>query len=57
MKRLFVTDLAAGKPANSCFLVVSKDRRLTQKQSPYLALVLADRTGKINARVWDNADQ
>ncbi|HEY4683243.1 MAG TPA: OB-fold nucleic acid binding domain-containing protein [Candidatus Acidoferrales bacterium] len=57
MKRLFVTDLAAGKPANSCFLVVAKDRRLTQKQSPYLALVLADRTGKINARVWDNADQ
>ncbi len=57
MKRLFVTDLQAGKPANACFLVLFKDRRLTQKQAPYLALVLADRTGRMDARVWENADQ
>jgi 3'-5' exoribonuclease len=57
MKRLFVADLAAGKPANSSFLVISKDRRLTQKQAPYLALILGDRTGKIDARIWDKVEQ
>jgi 3'-5' exoribonuclease len=38
----------------SFFLVVSKQVRLKKNGEPYLALTLSDKTGSIEAKLWDN---
>jgi 3'-5' exoribonuclease len=55
VKKLHVTDLAQqeGRVITDYFLVQSKDTRATRDGKPYLALKLSDRTGQIEARVWD----
>lgn len=56
MKQLYVADLARheSQGITSFFLVQSKTLRSTREGKPYLALRLADRTGTIEARVWDD---
>lgn len=55
MKTVYVTDLARqeSQVITSFFLVQSKALRSTREGKPYLALRLADRTGSVEARVWD----
>lgn len=55
MKSLFVTDLPQqeNQTIASFFLVQLKSLRSTREGKPYLALRLADRTGSIEARMWD----
>lgn len=61
-KKLFVRDLREGQdlgendPAGEVFLVTEKGLRTTQAGRKYLAAELADRTGRIQARAWDNAE-
>ena len=59
MKDLYVANLAGheGQAITSYFLVQSKERRSTKDGKPYLALRLADRTGWIEARMWDGVDE
>ena len=54
-KTLFITDLAPGQQIREIFLVARKSLAETKAGKPYLALGLMDRTGEIEARVWDNA--
>lgn len=56
-KKQFIKDLALGDMVDSQFLVISK-RYLNFKRTvgKYLALTLADRTGEIQAKVWDQAE-
>ena len=54
-KTLFVADLTAGQQVQEIFLVARKTLAETKAGKPYLALGLMDRTGEIEARVWDNA--
>ena len=54
-KTLFITDLAPGQQVREIFLVARKSLAETKAGKPYLALTLMDRTGEIEARVWDNA--
>jgi 3'-5' exoribonuclease len=59
MKDIYVSDLAAwdeGKTFDSYFLVLSKQTRSTKTNKPYLNLSLGDKTGQIEARVWDPTD-
>jgi len=59
MKDIFVADLAGfdeGKPFDSFFLVLAKQQRTTKTSKPYLSLMLGDKTGPIEARVWELAD-
>ena len=59
MKEIYVSDLAAfdeGRTFDSFFLVLSKQQRSTKTNKPYLNLMLGDKTGQIEARVWDPAD-
>jgi 3'-5' exoribonuclease len=59
MKDIFISDLSSfdeGKPFDSFFLVLAKQQRTTQTNKPYLNLILSDKTGQIEARVWDPAD-
>lgn len=54
MKSPMVSDLAAGQNIQSVFLVQSKDVRQKKTGDPYLSLVLMDRSGTIDAKMWDN---
>jgi len=52
-----VRELADGRDIAGCYLVADKQRKETRNAKPYLHLVLSDRTGSIEAKVWDDADR
>jgi len=54
--KIFITDLTEDQFVQSTFLVTSKERRTTRRGDPYLSLTLADRTGEIDGRIWDDAE-
>jgi 3'-5' exoribonuclease len=54
MKSAFVDTLVANETVTTQFLVLSKEIRQKKTGEPYLTLHLADRTGEIEAKMWDN---
>ncbi len=54
MKSPAVRELKPDEIANAVFLVQSKEIRQKRTGEPYLSLNLSDRTGDIEARMWDN---
>src|SRR6266404_2272204 len=54
MKSPYVTELQANQVVTATFLVQYKDIRQKKTGEPYLSLVLCDRTGEIDAKMWDN---
>ena len=59
MKEIYIADLAGmeeGKLFDGYFLVLARQQRTTQTNKPYLSLVLCDKTGQMEGRVWDVAD-
>ncbi|MDE3195100.1 MAG: HD domain-containing protein [Acidobacteriota bacterium] len=54
MKSPFVTELKANEIATAVFLVHSKEIRQKRTGEPYLSLLLSDRTGEMDAKMWDN---
>jgi 3'-5' exoribonuclease len=54
MKSIFICDLRPNQDATSVFLVQSKDIRQKKSGEPYLSLSLMDRTGEMEAKMWDN---
>ncbi len=54
MKPAYVADLAADQTVTSFFLVIEKEVRSTQNGKLYLRLELGDRTGTVEARMWDH---
>ncbi len=55
MKTLFVRQLQPNQVAQSVFLVHSKELRQDKGGKSYLSLVLGDRTGQLDARMWEGA--
>lgn len=55
MPKQLVSELEPGEEVKSVFLVTRKELRKTKAGAPYLALELTDKSGKVEARVWDNA--
>jgi len=53
MKPAFVSDLQAAQTITTFFLVCEKEVRATREGKPYLRLELGDRTGTIEARMWE----
>jgi 3'-5' exoribonuclease len=53
MKQAFVSALQADQTITSYFLVCEKEVRATRGGKAYLRLELGDRTGTIEARMWD----
>jgi 3'-5' exoribonuclease len=53
MKTSFVTDLNSEQSITSFFLVHEKEVRNTREGKAYLRLELGDRSGTIEARMWD----
>src|SRR3989304_2894918 len=56
-KTRFVKDLKEGEPVRDLFLVANKALLTSNAGKPYLTLQLRDRTGQIEGRVWDRAEE
>jgi 3'-5' exoribonuclease len=56
MKTSFVTDLNSEQSITTFFLVHEKEIRNTREGKSYLRLELGDRSGTIEARMWDQFD-
>ncbi len=54
MKSPSVSQLEPGKVATAIFLVQAKEIRQKKTGEPYLSLVLCDRTGDLDCKMWDN---
>src|SRR6478672_12344648 len=59
MKDFFLSDCAQheNKVLTSSFVVVSKQVKPKKSGEPYLALTLGDRTGQLEAKMWDNVEE
>jgi 3'-5' exoribonuclease len=57
MKPAYVGDLVADQNITSFFLVVEKEIRATREGKPYLRLELGDRTGTVEARMWNHFEE
>ena len=55
MKSPYVKELAPNQVISTFFLVQNKEIRQKKSGEPYLSLSLADRTGELDAKMWDNA--
>jgi 3'-5' exoribonuclease len=55
MKSPYVSELQPNQIVTATLLVQHKDVRQKKTGEPYLSLTLGDRTGEIDARMWDNA--
>jgi 3'-5' exoribonuclease len=56
MKTAYVTDLLSEQSVTSFFLVHEKEVRNTREGRAYLRMELGDRSGTIEARMWDQFD-
>src|SRR5690242_1962679 len=56
MKSPYVGELVPNQTITTSFLVHAKEIRNKKEGGFYLSLVLADRTGDLDAKMWDNVD-
>jgi 3'-5' exoribonuclease len=57
MKPAYVADLTPDQNITSYFLVFEKEVRSTREGKAYLRLELGDRTGTVEARMWDRFEE
>jgi 3'-5' exoribonuclease len=59
MKEFYICDCPRqeNKIITSNFVVVSKQIKPKKTGEPYLALILGDRSGQLDAKMWDNVDE
>lgn len=55
-KHLFIKDLKPKDEVRTTLLVKSKDLLTNKNGKPYLAILLSDKTGDIDTRVWEDAE-
>ena len=51
-----IAELAADRTVEGVYAVARKQRRMTRKGAPYLALELVDPTGRIEGRIWNDVE-
>src|SRR3989304_3916240 len=51
-----IADLSEDRTVEGVFAVTKKERRRTRAGASYLALELADASGRVEARVWNDVD-
>jgi 3'-5' exoribonuclease len=56
MSKIFVQDLKDKEAVDEIFLVRAKNTPVGKTGKPYLAVILADKSGTIDGRAWDNID-
>ena len=57
MKKVFAKDIHEHDKVESVFLVKQKSISVTKAGNPYLNLTLIDKTGEVNGKVWEQAEQ
>ena len=57
MNKTFVSDIKDRMQVDSTFLVKDKITAMAKNGKPYLTLRLMDKSGEVEAKVWDNVDQ
>jgi 3'-5' exoribonuclease len=57
MKSPFIRELKPDEISTAVFLVKTKEVRQKRTGEPYLSLLLADRTGEIESKMWDNVSE
>lgn len=59
MKDFYISDCACqeNKVITSTFVVVAKQIKPKKTGEPYLALTLGDRSGQLEAKMWDNVEE
>lgn len=57
MKEIFVRDLQANQILTTTFLVKSKEVRAKKSGEPYLSLTLGDKSGDLDAKMWENIQE
>lgn len=55
MKSPYISELEPNQAITGTFLVSHKEVRQKKTGEPYLSLTLSDRTGDLDAKMWDNA--
>lgn len=55
MKSPYLSELEPNQTVQGTFLVSYKDVRQKKSGDPYLSLTLTDRSGELDAKMWDNA--
>jgi len=56
-KGKFVKDIREGEPVKDLFLVSNKAVMVSNSGKSYISLSLRDRTGQVECRVWDRAEE
>ena len=54
MKSPYISELEVNKSITAAFLVQSKEVREKKSGEPYLSLILGDKSGKMDSKMWDN---
>ncbi len=57
MKQVYVAQIEERDQLDSVFLVRDKIVAMAKNGKPYMTLKLMDRTGEVEARIWDRVDQ
>ncbi|MCF6179908.1 MAG: HD domain-containing protein [Geopsychrobacter sp.] len=57
MKEMYVDQIGERDPVDTIFLVRERTQAMARNGKPYMTLKLMDRTGEIEARVWDRVDE
>jgi 3'-5' exoribonuclease len=57
MKDIFIIDLQANQGVTTTFLVKWKEVKSKKSGEPYLALTLGDKSGELEAKMWDNVEE
>ncbi|MBN1125346.1 MAG: HD domain-containing protein [Sedimentisphaerales bacterium] len=57
MAHLFINDIKPGMQINDVYMVTQPLLRNTTRGDLYIAMYLSDRTGKVNARMWQASQQ
>jgi 3'-5' exoribonuclease len=57
IQKIYVKNVKNGVLLHTVFKAVTKEKHMSRSGKPYLAISLVDKTGQIDARVFENTDQ
>lgn len=57
MSKQFVAEIKDRHPVNGVFLLKDKIMAMAKNGKPYMNLRLMDKSGEVDAKIWDNVDQ
>jgi 3'-5' exoribonuclease len=57
IEKRWIQDIKVGEQLDEFYRIVEINKRLKRDGSPFLTLVLMDKTGRVPAKVWDKVEQ